>query len=65
MIRPIGSPNAALLVFLFAWSAGLASSAAGQARLEHLPSPAPSNSSLSRVIANESGDIYLLGKPGG
>ena len=59
MIRPIGSPNAALLVFLFAWSAGLASSAAGQARLEHLPSPAPSNSSLSRVVANESGDIYL------
>jgi hypothetical protein len=37
----------------------LASGAAGQARLEHLPSPAPSNSSLSRVVANESGEIYL------
>lgn len=59
MIRPIGSPNAALLVFLFAWSVSLASGAAGQARLEHLPSPAPSNSSLSRVVANESGEIYL------
>ena len=59
MIRPIGSPNAALLVFLFAWSFGFASGAAGQGRLEHLPSPAPSNSSLSRVVANESGEIYL------
>lgn len=59
MIRRIGSPNAALLVFLFAWSVGLASGAAGQERLEHLPSPAPSNSSLSRVIAKESGEIYL------
>ena len=59
MIRPIGSPNAALLVFLFAWSVSLASGAAGQEQLEHLPSPAPSNSSLSRVTANESGEIYL------
>ena len=59
MIRPIGSPNAALLVFLFAWSVSFASGAAGQERLEHLPSPAPSNSSLSRVVANESGEIYL------
>lgn len=59
MIRPIGSPSAALLVFLFAWSLSLASGVAGQERLEHLPSPAPSNSSLSRVVANESGEIYL------
>ena len=59
MIRSIGSPNTALLVFLFAWSLGFASGAAGQGRLEHLPSPASSNSSLSRVVANESGEIYL------
>jgi hypothetical protein len=59
MSKPINSPNAALLAFLFAWSVSLSSGAAGQGRIEHLPSPAPSNSSLSRVVANESGDIYL------
>ena len=59
MIRPIGSLNIALLIFLFAWSVSFASGAAGQGRLEYLPSPAPSNSSLSRVVANESGEIYL------
>ncbi len=59
MIRPIDSPNIALLIFLFSWSVSFASGAAGQGRLEYLPSPAPSNSSLSRVVANESGEIYL------
>ena len=59
MSKPINSPNAALLAFLFAWSVSLSSGAAGQGWIEHSPSPAPSNSSLSRVVANESGDIYL------
>ncbi|MFT7471611.1 MAG: hypothetical protein ACI8XU_001507 [Kiritimatiellia bacterium] len=59
MSKPINSPNAVLLAFLFTWSVSLASSAAGQGQLEYLPSPAPSNSSLSRVVANESGEIYL------
>lgn len=59
MIRLVDSPNAILLAFLFSWSVSVASGAAGQEKLEHLPSPAPSNSSLSRVVANESGEIYL------
>ncbi len=59
MIRPTNSPTPLLLVILFTWSVSFAAGAAGKERLEHLPSPAPSNSSLSRVVANESGEIYL------
>lgn len=59
MIRPIDSPNAALLVLLFTCSLSVASVAVGQEQVEHLPSPAPTNSSLSRVVAGESGEIYL------
>jgi len=59
MIKPIDSANAALLALLFVWSASVAWAAAGQAQIQHLPSPAPSNSSLSRVVADESGNIYL------
>jgi hypothetical protein len=59
MIKPINIPNAALLVTLFTWSLGVASGTAGQTQLQSLPSPAPINSSLSRVVANESGEIYL------
>ncbi len=59
MIRQIDSPNAALLGLLFALSILITSYAAGQDQLTRLPSPAPGNSSLSRVVANESGEIYL------
>ena len=59
MIRQIDSPNAALLGLLFTLSILITSYAAGQDQLTRLPSPAPDNSSLSRVVANESGEIYL------
>ena len=59
MIRQIDSPNAALLGLLFALSISITSYAAGQDQLTRLPSPAPANSSLSRVVADESGEIYL------
>ena len=59
MIRQIDSPNAALLALLFALSISITSYAAGQDQLTRLPSPAPANSSLSRVVADESGEIYL------
>ena len=59
MIRQIDSPNAALLGLLFALSILITSYAAGQDQLTRLPSPAPANSSLSRVVADESGEIYL------
>jgi hypothetical protein len=59
MIRQIDSPNAALLALLFALSISITSYAAGQDQLARLPSPAPANSSLSRVVADESGEIYL------
>ena len=59
MIRQIDSPNAALFGLLFGLSISISSYAAGQDQLTRLPSPAPANSSLSRVVADESGDIYL------
>ena len=59
MIRQIDSPNAALLGLLFTLSILITSYAAGQDQLTRLPSPAPDNSSLSRVVASESGEIYL------
>ena len=59
MIRQIDSPNAALLGLLFGLSISITSYAAGQDQLTRLPSPAPANSSLSRVVADESGEIYL------
>ena len=59
MIRLIESGTAALLGLLLAVSISITSYAAGQERLTLLPSPAPDNSSLSRVVANESGEIYL------
>ncbi len=59
MIRQIDSPNAALLALLFALSISITSYAAGQDQLTRLPAPAPANSSLSRVVADESGEIYL------
>ena len=40
-------------------SISITSYAAGQDQLTRLPSPAPANSSLSRVVADESGEIYL------
>ena len=59
MIRQIDSPNATLLGLLFGLSISITSYAAGQDQLTRLPSPAPANSSLSRVVADESGEIYL------
>ena len=59
MIRQIDSPNAALFGLLFGLSISISSYAAGQGQLTRLPSPAPANSSLSRVVADESGEIYL------
>jgi hypothetical protein len=59
MIKPIKISIAALFVSLFAWSLDFVSGASAQTQLQNLPSPAPSNSSLSRVVANESGEIYL------
>ena len=59
MKKPINIPIVALFVTLFAWSFGVTSGATAQSQLQNLPSPAPSNSSLSRVVANESGEIYL------
>jgi hypothetical protein len=59
MIRQIDSPNAALFGLLFGLSISISSYAAGQDQLTRLPSPAPANSSLSRVVADESGEIYL------
>ncbi|MFT4886856.1 MAG: hypothetical protein ACI8V0_001078 [Pseudohongiellaceae bacterium] len=59
MIKPLDSPNSVLLALLFAWSVSVVSNAAGQEQVAHLQSPAPSNSSLSRVVASESGDIFL------
>ncbi len=59
MIRQIDSPNATLFGLLFGLSISITSYAAGQDQLTRLPSPAPANSSLSRVVADESGEIYL------
>ena len=59
MIRLIESGTAALRGLLLALSISITSYAAGQEQLTLLPSPAPDNSSLSRVVANESGEIYL------
>jgi|TARA_B110000879_G_scaffold139675_1_gene181944 hypothetical protein len=59
MIKPINIPIAALVVTLLTCSLDVVSGAAAQTQLQNLPSPAPSNSSLSRVVANESGEIYL------
>ena len=59
MNRQIDSPNATLFGLLFGLSISITSYAAGQDQLTRLPSPAPANSSLSRVVADESGEIYL------
>lgn len=59
MIKPIDFTKSVLLVVLISWSVSLSSIAAGQEQVQHLPSPAPSNSSLSRVVTSESGKIYL------
>lgn len=59
MIRRIDSPNAVLLGLVLALSILITSYAAGESQLTRLPSPAPANSSLSRVVANEAGEIYL------
>lgn len=59
MTKKIGSPKAVVIGALFTLSVLMASYAGGQGLLTRLPSPAPGNSSLSRVVANESGEIYL------
>lgn len=59
MIKPIDSPYSVLLALLLSCIASAASAAVGQEHVEQLSSPAPSNSSLSRVVADESGAIYL------
>ena len=59
MTKKIGSPNTVVVGALFTLSLLIASYAGGQDLLTRLPSPAPGNSSLSRVVANEAGEIYL------
>ena len=59
MTKKIGSPNAVVVGALFTLGLLMASYAGGQGLLTRLPSPAPGNSSLSRVVANEAGEIYL------
>lgn len=59
MIKPIARHNAVLLVLTILWSMSFSSISLGQEQLTQLPSPAPSNSSLSRVVANTFGEIYL------
>ena len=59
MIRLNDACNAALSGLLFALGIVISSYAAGEDQLTYLPSPSPSNSSLSRVVASESGEIYL------
>ena len=59
MIRLNDAWNAALSGLLFALGIVISSYAAGEDQLMYLPSPSPNNSSLSRVVASESGEIYL------
>ena len=59
MIRLNDAWNAALSGLLFALGILISSYAAGEDQLTYLPSPSPNNSSLSRVVASESGEIYL------
>lgn len=59
MIRLNDALNAALSGLLFALGIVISSYAAGEDQLTYLPSPSPDNSSLSRVVASESGEIYL------
>ena len=59
MIRLNDALNAALSGLLLALGIVISSYAAGEDQLTYLPSPSPDNSSLSRVVASESGEIYL------
>ena len=48
-----------LLIAMISGGLTIASTNAGESTLEIIPSPAPINSSLSRVVSDESGQIYL------
>ncbi len=58
-IRQLGLPAAGLIVALCSVFSAAFAAEAGSATVELIQSPAPVNSSLSRLVSDESGQVYL------